>query len=192
MATKSSPATTSLRTDVLAVVCSVGCAIHCAATPILLAVLPSATGLRWLANPLFHQIVAIVCAILVLRAIVPGWVKHRSQSVASLAAIGLSLLVLSAFVLPDGCCLTQSAANGAAQSVSTIETASVFDLNPPLLTQTQLLSLFGTGITSTILEIQPMLTPIGGVFLILAHVINIGLTTGLGRSSRCSKSGCLH
>ncbi len=90
--------------DVFGVVCSVGCAIHCAATPILLSALPSISSVQWLADPLFHQVVAVVCAVLVVRAILPGWRLHRSRSVAMFAISGVSLLFAAAFILPDKCC----------------------------------------------------------------------------------------
>ena len=90
--------------DVFGVVCSVGCAIHCAATPILLSALPSISSLQWLADPLFHRVVAVVCAVLVVRAILPGWRLHRSRSVALFAISGISLLFAAAFILPDRCC----------------------------------------------------------------------------------------
>ncbi len=65
--------------DWLGVACSVGCAIHCAAMPVLLSILPSLTAVRWMADPLFHQVVAVLCAAIVALAILPAWRKHRSQ-----------------------------------------------------------------------------------------------------------------
>ncbi len=99
---------TTQQADVFGVLCSLGCAIHCAATPLMLTVLPSVTTMRVLADPLFHQAVAMVCGILVVRAILPGFRSHRSKLVLSAAAIGLFCLFAAAFVLPEECCDTPS------------------------------------------------------------------------------------
>jgi hypothetical protein len=114
--------------------------------------------------------------------------------VASFAAVGLTLLVLSAFVLPDGCCLTQPAAVSDVnlQALGTMQPAGIVDWNPPLVSELNLVSIFGSRIATQIIDAQPLLTPIGGIFLILAHILNISLTTGAKRAARCAKSACLH
>ncbi len=206
------------RGDVLGVICSVGCAIHCAATPVLLAALPSVTSVRWLADPLFHQVVAVLCVILVLRAIVPGWRVHRSPMVAGSAALGLSCLLLAAFVLPDQCCTlpTESShhehshehddhnhanlrTNSTTPTVRLVSTSSASQaktcehcetheheeqhLSSTLLTEAQLSNWFGDEASHQVASIQPYLTPIGGIFLVIAHLLNIRLNC-------CSSPSC--
>jgi hypothetical protein len=72
--------------------------------PILLSILPSVSSVKWLADPLFHQVVAGICGVIVIRAIVPGFRIHRDWRVAALASSGVALLLIAAFVLPDECC----------------------------------------------------------------------------------------
>ncbi len=197
--------------DVFGVICSVGCAIHCGATPILLAFLPSISGIRWLASPLFHQVVAILCAILVYRAIVPKLRMHRDWRVGTFAGVGLSLLFVAAFVLPDQCCsghhdaveAAQVSNDSGAQAAGVSTTASKSVCNHPgcthhhgattndektlasdaddaekvhaaaLFSTVDLYELFGSTVADRLISWQPYLTPIGGVFLILAHLLNL-------------------
>ncbi len=99
--------------DVWGIVCSLACAIHCAATPILLSILPTVSSVKFLSDPLFHQVVAGLCSLLVLRAIIPGWRVHRDWRVGALASFGLSFLFIAAFVLPDRCCDSHDVARAA-------------------------------------------------------------------------------
>ena len=110
--------------DRLGVICSVACAVHCAAMPLLLAMLPSLALTGWLSDPLFHQIVAAMCALLVYRAIWPAWAVHRNRLVAASAAGGIALVCLSSFVLPS-CCSGEFGRNHLVQpsSVSAIDPA---------------------------------------------------------------------
>jgi len=113
--------------DWLGVLCSVGCAIHCAATPIIVSLLPTVSSARWLADPLFHQVIAGICGVLVIRAILPGIKVHRDWRVGTLAAAGISLLFLAAFVLPDTCCshLDGQPTTNTGLSTSTVSQKSV-------------------------------------------------------------------
>ena len=95
-----------IRLDWLGVVCSVGCAVHCAAMPIVVATLPSLTSIQWLADPLFHQLMAVICGLLVIRAILPGYQQHRDNRVVLCSGFGMLLLFVAAFILPDSCCST--------------------------------------------------------------------------------------
>lgn len=213
--------------DWLGVVCSVGCAIHCAAMPVLLSVLPSLTAVRWMADPLFHQVVAVVCATIVVLAILPAWRKHRSQAVASLAGMGIGLLFVAAFILPDQCCAVDHAKENAA-SDSGVESSlndglriptqlASFPSNKnalaasakcdddcvfcrrshtheptysrPLFTVDELQSRLGSSAAQRLIDWQPFLSPLGGVMLILGHLVNIrlqscGCSAGCGSSKR--------
>lgn len=201
-------ATPTVRLDWFGVLCSFGCAVHCAATPVLVATLPSLTSLRWLADPLFHQIVAILCGVLVSRAIVPGYRRHGDSRVVTLAGVGVGLLFVAAFILPDACCfdaaklsakdsesrgtkimlvsstnttgsaklgafnIDESVSVGANESVSCPHVAT---FSRPLLTAGELEEQMGMNGARTLIKAQPYLSPIGGLFLIVAHIMNIRL-----------------
>ena len=211
------------RLDWLGVFCSFGCAVHCAAMPILVATLPSLTSLRWLADPLFHQLVAVFCGILVARAIVPGYRMHRDGRVVSLAGVGLGLLFIAAFILPGTCCSDATESHNSPSSVDrshkivlvSSKTANNFvastthgrfdqldeqhivntatceigdcsharTISRPLLTAVELEGQLGKTSAQTLILAQPYLSPVGGLFLIVAHVLNIRLRC-------CSRSAC--
>jgi hypothetical protein len=162
------------RADLLGIACSAGCALHCAAMPVLATAAP-ALGMGWFSGSLVHQVIAVVCCVLVVRAILPVWRQHRDRLVAFCVGFGLTLLVLAAFVLPDPCC----------------QPTSIFGwFGLPLLGVEHLQLGLGNSITEGLLIAQPYMTPIGGVLLIAAHVMNLDL----GRrqnGGHCAVGGCL-
>jgi hypothetical protein len=163
------------RADLLGIACSAGCAAHCAAMPLIASAAP-ALGLSWLAGSLVHQIVAAMCCFFVVKAILPRWRLHRDALVAVCVGLGLSLLMLAAFILPDPCC----------------EPSLIFGwIGFPLLTVGQLNLLLGNVIAQQVLLIQPYLTPIGGVLLIAAHVMNLDLVRRGASHQTCATKGCL-
>ncbi len=256
------------RLDWLGVLCSFGCAVHCAAMPLVLATLPTLTSLKWLADPLFHQVVAVVCGILVARAILPGYRTHRDRRVLAAAGIGLSLLFIAAFILPDACCSNlhvydsplsdsdkftenrftekfgrladsksdaelpkfvlissngvtsgrfgsideqceicesqtsqvghpsrtelsrQERAGGSSASANRLVACELdacshsTTYGRPLLSAVELASHVGTSGAETLIKTQPYLSPLGGLFLIAAHVLNIRLRV-CGRPKCC-------
>ncbi|MGI9473807.1 MAG: MerC domain-containing protein, partial [Rubripirellula sp.] len=82
------------RSDVAGIACSAGCAAHCAAVPVLASIAPT-MGFGWLAGSVVHQLVAVICCVLVARAILPAWRQHRDHLVAVFASLGLSLILLA-------------------------------------------------------------------------------------------------
>ena len=64
--------------DSIGIVASVGCAIHCAAMPFVIAYLP-ALGLSFLADEAFHQWMALFCFLIAIAAFVPGIRKHENM-----------------------------------------------------------------------------------------------------------------
>jgi hypothetical protein len=169
------PAGDDRRADLLGIACSAGCAVHCAAMPIIASAAP-AIGLGWLAGSLFHQVVAALCCFFVIRAIVPRWRTHRDKIVAFSAGFGLGLLVLAAFILPDPCC----------------EPSSIFGwIGFPLLTVGQLELVIGPALAQQVLLVQPYLTPIGGVLLVAAHVMNLDLARRADRVACVGEHGLL-
>ena len=89
--------------DLVGVVCSCACAVHCAAMPFVIAWLPS-LGLSWLADEGFHQWMAGICFLLAIVAVLPGYRRHRRRLVPVLAIAGVSVLATGAFAMPDECC----------------------------------------------------------------------------------------
>jgi len=169
--------------DRLGILASVTCAIHCAATPILLAFLPALKLTEWMASPRFHQFAAIVCVGVVSIAIWPAFRRFRDYRVLSLSTAGLGLLIAAAFFLPDECCTPAVASTLSTDShaghnhpttsghshdhaAATISTGSI--VNPELLA-----------------TLQPWMTPLGGLMLVVAHCLN------LHRLS-CTNSRCSH
>lgn len=94
---------TSAWRDWLGITASVGCAIHCAAMPFVIAWLPT-LGLRFLADESFHQWMVLVCLALAAAAFVPGLRQHGNWIPVSVGAFGLSLITLAAFGLAGECC----------------------------------------------------------------------------------------
>lgn len=181
------------RMDFLGVLCSVGCAIHCAATPVLLSIVPSLTSVRFLADPLFHQLSALLCGFLVWRAIVPGWKIHRQSVVLDFAGAGIALLLIAAFVLPDRCGSHALVAEGPVRLVAAStnaglefceENRSTMAIGQTWFSEHSLASLVGSEFAGQAIVAQPFLSPLGGLLLIIAHVLNIRLSCC--KRDRCS------
>ena len=212
-----------IRLDWLGVVCSVGCAVHCAAMPIVVATLPSLTSIQWLADPLFHQLMAVICGLLVIRAILPGYQQHRDNRVVLCSGFGMLLLFVAAFILPDSCC-SQPRNDGPVQvaqaptfldapqiklistsrslvskvshqtartSVELVNEGSSTAIEKsdadasrcghysafsrPMLSAIELEGHLGASTAEKLIRAQPFLSPIGGLFLIVAHILNLRL-----------------
>jgi hypothetical protein len=84
------------RWDVLGVVVSAACVVHCVAMPLVLGLLP-ALGLEFLAKDGFHQTLAAVVLVVALGAFVPGFRSHRLVRVPILGSAGVVLLGSAAF-----------------------------------------------------------------------------------------------
>jgi hypothetical protein len=207
--------------DLLGIVCSVGCAIHCAATPVLLAVLPTMTSVRWLANPLFHQIVAVVCGVLAMAAFLPGYLRHRAWKVPALAMVGMAWLLTAAFVLPDRCCqvalpeveelhATASHLKGPIRLVSVRHEESADEglvvasssassqcdcshehawehphAGSGWVSVAELQAWIGQAAAQKVIASQPWMSPLGGLFLVVAHVLNLRGTRRHGSPCGC-------
>jgi hypothetical protein len=170
--------------DSLGILASVACAIHCAATPVLLAFLPALSFTEWMASPRFHHIAALVCVGMVSLAIWPAFVKFRDYRVLSLSTAGLALLISAAFFLPDECCSRPlgesvelaSGEHNHGPSETHVHSAHAGSTYTASLVSPELLSL-----------IQPWMTPLGGLLLVIAHGFNLRRPV---RRSSCRKSGC--
>ena len=157
--------------DWAGMVASIGCAIHCAAMPLVLAYLPS-LGLGWLASEGFHRWMAIVCFGFAAAAFVPGWRKHRSFQPVIWAAIGLLLLTIAAFGLEGSCCAScaECDVNATATEVDCVVCQSSEGTE--------------TSASVSISAITPFVTPIGGLLLVVGHLLNHST------SCRCQGNNC--
>ena len=138
--------------------------------PVLIAVAPSVAVVGWMADPLFHQVLAILCVAMVVRGIAPGWLEHGDSVVLHAAVIGVALILIAAFVIPDQCCV---AGAGHHEAVSLGSLFSVPRLHQWL----------GGPLAGALLATQPWMTPAGGLCLIVAHLVNIRLRC-------CKRGGC--
>jgi hypothetical protein len=235
--------------DTLGIAASVGCAIHCAATPILIAFLPALKLTEWMASPAFHQIAALVCCSLVAIAIWPAFRKFRDYNVLALSSAGLGLVVSAAFFLPDHCCDHDHTEDGSSASgmklvsfsplpeskvctdaccqnnVFAARRAAMMGTGPsadplfagsinresndagPIKAENELSSVTSNDglepiatsqsdqhehVPSFWATMQPWMTPLGGLLLVLAHGLNLrrslsGRTCSTG--CKCAKSG---
>jgi hypothetical protein len=73
------------------------CAIHCAALPFVIAVLP-ALGLSFLADHKFERIFIACASVLALAALIRGYYRHRVPSALVLALPGIALLWVGVWV----------------------------------------------------------------------------------------------
>ena len=171
--------------DRLGIIASVACAVHCAATPILLACLPALTFTEMMASARFHQVAAVVCVAMVSLAIWPNFRKFRDYRVLSLSTAGVGLLISAAFFLPDECCshslasvsgVAPQAGHNHANPVSFVEKTEKAGHS-----HTALASLLSPELIALV---QPWMTPMGGVLLVLAHGMNIRLR--VCKRSRCN------
>ncbi len=148
--------------DWAGMVASIGCAVHCAAMPLVLAYLP-ALGLGWVASQGFQRWMAVVCFGLAAAAFVPGWRKHRSFAPAIWGGFGLLLLTTAAFGLEDGCCslcTSEDQTASAAVGSGCGGCCERGDLETP------------PNATLSVASLTPFVTPLGGLFLVVGHIVN--------------------
>ena len=158
----------SSRTDWLGVFASIVCAVHCAAMPFIISYLP-ALGLSFLADALFHKVMVFVCFSIAIYAFIPGLKKHRKWAPVVMGSFGLMLISVAAFgveedlvILPDGtevpaCCVDECDDDDL--SVAEYQVVSVEGDQP-------------TEIQDLLSRFALWITPLGGVFLVLGHLLN--------------------
>jgi hypothetical protein len=164
--------------DYVGVGLSILCAIHCAVTPLLLAALPT-WGLSWLADEGVHQWLAGGALAIGGLAFWPGYRRHRRLIVPGLAFAALGLLTFGAFAAPDDCCApvtNRSLADGQPDGADLPEccradrcvaASSAMPINPQR----------EPGVLS---RLAPAATPIGGLLLVVAHLMNHSCCTAFG------------
>lgn len=211
--------------DWAGMVASIGCAIHCAAMPFVIAYLP-ALGLSFLADEAFHKWMAVGCFIIALTAFVPGLRKHGRFTPVIIGSVGLVLISIAAFGFAGECCAAcegdaASVAAGADQPTNEIASSGIAgacaDACCPHCaseiaaasegdfasaesevgeeTTASELAVAGeenaavvdtvfakqaivdlptppTGLSQMVGRIAPWLTPVGGIVLVVAHLLN--------------------
>lgn len=84
-----------LSMDNLGIIASIGCLIHCAALPFVVAFLP-VLGLGWLDSHESHQYLAALIIGFALFAVVPAYFRHRRIEVLLAMIVGMTLVVAGA------------------------------------------------------------------------------------------------
>ena len=186
-----SPSKYSGWSDWLGLTASIGCAIHCAAMPFVIASLP-ALGLSFLADESFHKWMALICFGIALAAFVPGWRKHRRLLPAAVGVVGLTLICGAAFGFEGECCPscqneTSVAAAAGSDDAACCEEACCAECEEEqrlsneaegLIDDRAATASFGPSLvddtkeTSWWLSLIPWLTPMGGLVLVTAHLLN--------------------
>ncbi len=142
---------------------SVGCAVHCAAMPLVFAYLPT-FGLGWMTESGFHQWMTMVCFLLAIAAFMPGWQKHRSVVPAIWGTAGIALLALGAFGMEGYCCPVNP--DGSVASGESL------DPSCKICTVDEVQAIPATTLNTLLMPIAHLITPLGGVLLIVGHVTN--------------------
>ena len=171
---------TSSWRDMVGIVASVGCAIHCAAMPFVIAYLP-ALGLSFLADEAFHKWMALICFLIALAAFLPGLRTHGSWLPVGIGSVGIGLITFAAFGLAGECCPSCEAAT----TVATAETSSCSECQDcehcasstsETESSDQLLVASVESSPSEekdlLTQLAPWLTPFGGLLLVSAHLVN--------------------
>ena len=144
--------------DLFGIVCSVGCAIHCAAMPLLIAAAPALGG-SWLGGEAAHLVLLPLCAGAAAWSVRSGVRRHGRRSVPVLAAAGVSLLG-AAVAAPHLSAERSGGEDGVACAAACCASTPAPSAND--------------GPAAVLLRrAVPLLTPIGGGLLVLAHLVNL-------------------
>lgn len=163
--------------DWLGIVASVGCAIHCAAMPFVIAYLP-AWGLSFLADEAFHKWMALVCFLIAIAAFVPGIRKHENWLPISIGAFGLALITVAAFGLAGECCpsceSSKIATDDSVTCVDCVDCSQCQSQRTELESNESSLGEFSASDNQQDLlsKLAPWITPVGGLLLVFAHLLN--------------------
>lgn len=166
--------------DWLGIGASIGCAIHCAAMPFVLAYLP-ALGLGFLMDEAFHKWMVLVCLLIACTAFVPGIRKHGNWLPSAIGSFGLVFISFAAFGLAGECCpscpttpdatmATPATPESACQQCGPCDSCqpavdpACCDSLPAVASPTEKPNLLST--------LAPWITPLGGLLLVSAHLLN--------------------
>jgi len=165
--------------DTAGLVASIACAVHCAAMPLVIGYLPM-LGLSWLSDPAFHRVMAIVCFALALAAFLPGWRRHGSLAPTLFGSAGVALLSFAAFGLEGECCPSCAAVSKPEEPTTTCRDAGCVRC----VTETPVAEPATGAVRTPLAWAIPLITPIGGLFLVAGHVGNHRC------SCACRDAGC--
>lgn len=166
--------------DWLGIVASVGCAIHCAAMPFVIAYLP-ALGLSFFADESFHKWMTLACFLIAIVAFIPGVRKHGSWIPVSIGAIGLAFITFAAFGLAGECCAgCESAALNSSNTISAAGVGSETECVQceecaSCASNQETVDSVSSGNTEKndlLTTLAPWITPFGGLMLVSAHLLN--------------------
>ena len=161
--------------DWLGMAASIGCAIHCAAMPFVIAYLP-ALGLSFLADEAFHKWMAVGCFVIALFAFVPGIRKHGRLAPVLVGSVGLVLISVAAFGLAGECC--PSCDSTPATVAAAADADGCTDASCPHCVSENVAASSSVDVVSPgrapawVDRIAPWLTPVGGIVLVSAHLLN--------------------
>ena len=180
---------TSTWKDWLGITASIGCAIHCAAMPFVIAYLP-ALGLSFLADEAFHKWMALICFLIAIAAFVPGIRKHGNWMPISVGAIGLAFITYAAFGLAGECCPScdsVAAASATPAAMASVDATTADDgcehceHCEGCQSEDAVASAESTTVVSSdaseekgelLSTLAPWITPFGGFLLVGAHLLN--------------------
>ena len=186
--------------DRIGVFASVLCAIHCAATPFLLLFLP-VFGKVW-AHPASHILVALLVVPLAAISIQRGYMAHRKRWVLITAYLGI-LVVLTGSALPlfskgtPPPVSSMQDPGGTPESNLSLASSSIDDTSSMSGSEDESfedmecidnccpsLQITESGESELYVPPAAIVTTLGGIFLIVAHIGNICCS---GRSCRAGK-----
>jgi hypothetical protein len=171
--------------DFVGMVASLGCAVHCAAMPFVIAYLP-ACGLSFLADEAFHKWMAVGCFAIAITAFIPGLRKHGRLTPVIIGGVGLLMISIAAFGLAGDCCKACKSESEAINANSVLKappsaenlsasTGCTAECCPHCATaesERSLASPSGDSASPLLAVLAPWLTPLGGLVLVTAHLLN--------------------
>lgn len=164
--------------DLVGIAASIGCAIHCAAMPFVIAYLP-ALGLSFLADEAFHKWMALVCFLIAIAAFLPGLRKHGNWLPVGIGSAGLVLITFAAFGLAGECCPSCAAADSSThQSTNKVQCSSDCDHcehcgeDEAIQPATTVSASSSPSDQGLLVRFAPWITPFGGMLLVAAHLFN--------------------
>ncbi len=165
--------------NVTGLVLSGVCVVHCMALPLCLSSLGT-SEFGWLANPLFHQVLAVFGVLLGLWALLPGWRAHRRHSVLAFAAVGLAVMNYDAFAGGECCVEPVVAAEPEASSACGSSCCSSKPVAEPPQSGAAEASVVASAMLPPVAWLSQHPTVLGATLLFLAHLLN----------GRCGCTGC--
>jgi hypothetical protein len=157
--------------------------------PFVIAYLP-ALGLSFLADESFHKWMALVCFLIAIIAFIPGLRKHGNWAPVSIGAIGLVMITFAAFGLAGECCSSCTAAPLTASTTPNGEFFVASEDSETGCDQCESCACCANAdqevaevavppaASASIKEkdllatLAPWITPIGGLVLVSAHLLN--------------------